>query len=216
MRELLRASRGLGLALLAVALLLGCAAGNKHRYESVSAKLDVPAGGRIAVSTLDQRPYVLSGDKPPHFVGLQRAGFGNPFAVGTRSGQPLAVDMTNAITSALKAQGAEASAVIPAPNESEGDVRKRLMESGARRLLLLKLREWKSDTYNRTSLEYDVQLQVLDDQGGELASSALQGDDNLGGSFWNPAAHAKRAVQSAFAAKVGMLFADPEVQQALR
>ena len=39
--------------------------------------------------------------------------------------------------------------------------------------------------------------------------------DNLGGSFWNPVARAKKAIPPAFQAKMERLINDPAVAQAL-
>ena len=74
----------------------------------------------------------------------------------------------------------------------------------------------KSDTMNNTALIYDVTLRVYDRAGSEIAQTSLHGRDNLGGSFWNPPSHAKQAVPSAFAEKLADLFADPEIERALR
>ncbi len=35
--------------------------------------------GKVAVATVDERPYVLNGKNPPTYVGIIRGGFGNPF-----------------------------------------------------------------------------------------------------------------------------------------
>ena len=43
------------------------------------------------------------------------------------------------------------------------------------KLLVLKLREWKSDAYMRVRFDYDVITQVLDDQGKVLASDEIKG-----------------------------------------
>jgi hypothetical protein len=78
----------------------------------------------------------------------------------------------------------------------------------------LTLREWKSDTYMNTTILYDVTLSVLDRSGQVVGESRLKGEDNLGGDFVNPPAHAKTVVPAAFKAKLEQLLGDPAVASA--
>jgi hypothetical protein len=197
-------------------LAIGCAVGNRHRYDSVTVDINMSSERNVAAATHDQRPYVRLDDKSPTFVGLSRGGYGNPFDVNTASGEALATDMTNSILSSLAAKGFRATAVIVTPEASEKVALEKLQETGAERLLLLTLLEWKSDTFEGTALIYDVSLKVFDQLGSELARKALQGRDDLGGSFWNPPGHAKKVVPSAFAQKLEILFSDSEIERALR
>ena len=75
-------------------LFSGCAIGNTHRYDLGNAALVAESDKRVAVCVADERPYVLSGEKPGSFVGLLRGGFGNPFDINTTSGEPMASDIT--------------------------------------------------------------------------------------------------------------------------
>ena len=73
--------RRLALFLPVVAVLLtGCAIGNRYAYQSVVANPQLSGTTAVGVATHDQREYVRSGSKDPQFVGLQRGGYGNPFA----------------------------------------------------------------------------------------------------------------------------------------
>ena len=197
-------------------LATGCAVGNRHRYDSVTAHINMSGDRTVAAATHDQREYVRTGDKSPTFVGLQRGGYGNPFDVNTASGEALATDMTNSIVSSLAAKGFRTTAVIVTPEASEKVALEKLRETSAERLLLLTLLEWKTDTFNNTALTYDVSLKVFDQNGSELARKTIQGRDHLGGSFWNPPSHAKKVVPSAFAQKLEILFSDPEIERSLR
>ena len=197
-------------------LLVGCAVGNRHAYHTVVAAAAVSGAGQIGIVTHDQRPYVLSGNKEPQFVGLQRGGYGNPFDVRTGENRPLADDMTQALANSLKQKGFQAVPIIVAHSENPDRVRERLAQSGAPRGLLLTLREWKSDTFSNTSLVYDVTLRVLDASGQVLGEKRLQGDDNLGGDFLNPPGHAREAVPRAFKAKLEALLNDESIVRALR
>ena len=205
-----------GAILLIAPLLVGCAVGNRHAYHTVQAEPNVSGSGALGVATHDQRPYVVNGGKDPQFVGLQRGGFGNPFDIRTAGDRPLAEDMTQALASALKRKGFEAVPVVVAASDSADVVRSKLAQSGAPRAVLLTLREWKSDTYTNTALLYDISLRVVDRNGLALGEKRLQGRDDLGGSAWNPPAHAKQAVPSAFKAKVEELLGDEAIVAALR
>jgi hypothetical protein len=198
-------------------ILLGaCAFGNRHAYHTVTADLTTSGPGRISVATYDQRPYVLQKEKGPHFVGISRGGYGNPFDVGTEDDLPLADAMTRAISNSLQKKGFEPVPVFVPPSESSESIRKMLLQSQVDRAILLTLREWKSDTHIDSSLLYDVTLNVLDRTGRVIGEKRVQGRDNLGMDFWNPPAHAREAVSKAFKAKLEELLNEPAVANALR
>jgi hypothetical protein len=98
-------------------LLLGaCAIGNTHRYDLGDASFAIESDETVAVTVVDLRPYVVSGDKTPDFAGLMRGGFGNPFDVTTAAGKPLAEDMTSSIVASLMASNVKAFGVSAPPN----------------------------------------------------------------------------------------------------
>lgn len=202
--------------LLAALLLLGaCAIGNKHAYHDVVGSMPFSGNAEVRVATHDQRPYVLSGEKQPDFVGLSRGGYGNPFDVSTADGRPLADGMTQAISNSLRQGGFRPAPVIVASSDSAAQAREKLMQAAGGVAILLVIREWKSDTYQNTALHYDATLSVLDKTGQVLGETTVRGRDNLGGSFANPPAHAREAVPRAFKAKLEALLGDPAVTRAL-
>jgi hypothetical protein len=194
---------------------LGCAVGQHHSYRKVDPTLPVSGNVAIAVATHDQRQYIMNGDKQPSFVGLQRSGAGIPYAVTTESGRPLAEDFTEVIHDALEKAGYRPESVLVDDRTSQQECIQRLAATGAERLVLVTLRDWKSDTYNNTGLHYDLRLDVYDGSGGQLATTELRGKDDLGGSVWNPLGHAKRAVPEAFSRKLEQLFSAPRIREAL-
>ena len=155
----------------AVATLLltlgGCAIGNRYDYGNAISGLPVSGSGKLAVNVVDARPYVLSGDKKPDFVGLQRGGFGNPFDVRTGSGRPLADEMRDAIAKALQQQG---FAVVGGTE-------------AAPRKLELRVLEWKTDVMMKMKTTYDLQLSVFDTSGALVAQSKTKGEDVGTGGF---------------------------------
>lgn len=157
------------LSVLSILLLAlgGCAIGNRYDYSSAISGLPVSGSGKLAVDVVDARPYVLSGDKKPDFVGLQRGGFGNPFDVRTGSGRPLAAEMRDAIAKALERQGF----TVVAGTEA------------APRKLELRVFEWKTDVMLSMKTKYDLQLSVFDANGVLLAQSKTKGEDVGSGGF---------------------------------
>lgn len=145
----------------------GCAVGNRYDYGSSISGLPVSGSGELAVNVVDDRPYVLSGEKKPDFVGLQRGGFGNPFDVRTASGRPLADEMRDAIAKALQQQG---FAVV---GGSEAAPRK----------LELRVLEWKTDVMMRMKTRYDLQLSIFDARGSLVAQSKANGEEVGSGGF---------------------------------
>ncbi len=156
-------------AVFATTLLIlgGCAVGNRYDYGNAISGLPVSGTGKLAVDVVDVRPYVLSGDKKPDFVGVQRGGFGNPFDVRTGSGQPLATEMRDAIAKALQQQGfAVVGGTETAPRKLE-----------------LRVFEWKTDVMMRMKTLYDLQLSIFDGSGALLARSTAKGEDVGSGGF---------------------------------
>jgi hypothetical protein len=199
-----------------VAVCSGCAFGHKYNYHEVVPNLRAEGSGHITVATHDQRPYVMSGSQGPHFVGLTRGGYGNPFNVGTQSGRPLAEDMTQALCHALQKKGFACRPIMVTAKQSPEDVRHQLQVATENLALLLTLREWKSDTYIGTVLVYDVTLRVFDASNTVLAEVQRAGRDVLGSNFWNPTGVAYTAVPKAFKEKMEELLNHPEVLSALQ
>ena len=96
----------------------GCAVGRKQEFDS--ARVDVSTtSATINVAVVDHRPYVLSHDKTETFTGLSRGGYGNPFDVNTKSGQPLATDMANSVATSLRTKGATVNIAPLPPSTSD-------------------------------------------------------------------------------------------------
>ena len=154
-------------ALMALVTLGGCAAGNRYDYSSAISGLPISGTDQVALDVVDARPYVVSGDKKPDFIGLQRGGFGNPFDVRTASGRPMAAEMHDAIAHALVKQGyTVVGPKDPAPRKME-----------------LQVTEWKTDAMMHFELRWDLTLNVYDDQGVLLAKSTSSGKEEQGAGF---------------------------------
>ena len=198
----------------AVLLLQGCAMGVKHDYQTpLDLRVSTPAP--VAVATLDNRPYVVNGQKPANFVGLSRGGFGNPFDVTTQSGQPLASDISGSIVASMKGKGVDAKVVELKPGTPESEALSQLRAAGAQKSVLLTLREWKSDALVNIGFGYDMDLRVLDRNGKVLASKAERGNENLGpGEAFSPGGAAR--VVPRYKSMMEFYFQDKDVARALQ
>lgn len=194
----------------------GCAIGNTYSYHDVVADM-IPSGDKtISISTHDQREYVVSGKKQPSFIGLQRGGYGNPFNVNTESGKALAEDMTNALAVSLSKKGFKCIPVVVLQSENANTIMQKFKDTSSDFFVLLTLNEWKSDTYTNVALIYDVNLKIYNKTGAILAERSLKGNENLGGNFFNPPAHAKEVVPAAFKQKIEQLFNDAKIVNAVK
>ena len=182
----------------------GCAFGQKITYSNTTANLDASGDKAVGVATLDQRPYVLSGNKTPSFVGLSRGGYGNPFDVETPGGAPLTDEISESVSRSLAARGFKPSVVKVAPSAGRRTAMEGLTKTGAERLVLITLKEWKSDKFWRTSLIQDVTVTVFDAAGKELATASFTSDEVVGD------------VPLAFRSKIEAWFAEPKIVEALK
>lgn len=189
--------------------------GRQHAYHVGQPTLSHRGPGWVAVGVQDQRSEVVSGAKPETFVGFSRGGFGNKFDITTASSRPLATDFADTISHGLIANQYRTSYVETSPRQSRQTVMSALARTGASRLLLVEIKEWKSDTYNRTALHYELAAHVFDSKGQEVAVSDTAGTDVLGGSLMDPAGHAEQAIPPAYLECLQNLLNRPAIGPAL-
>jgi hypothetical protein len=199
-------------------MLQGCAVGNKYNFSDVKADLQVaPVKVKhIAVATSDQRKVVMSDECPPTYVGMQRAGFGNPWRVNTDSGLPLADDVTKAVTESLSKKGYNSLPVYVKYTDGQSSILELLRERKAERALLFIIKKWESDTYMNIGLDYEIELTVYNADLVKLASASIAENKNLPGSFWDPPTAARREVPIAFKKALETLLNDPKVLPAIQ
>jgi len=87
--------------------------------------------------------------------------------------------------------------------------------SGSPSFLLVTIREWKADTYNNTSLFFDISAEVFDSTGTLLAQNRFQGREEVEGSFLNPPAAARENIPVAYRKKIEQLLNAPRIVAAL-
>lgn len=159
----------LPLTALSALALAGCVAGQSlpTSYTPPSTQAIAAPKAAVKVEVTDDRPYVKSGDKPPHYIGKYRAGFGNPWNVYTQNDEPLASVLARDLAADLTALG---YAVNPA--------------SPAGRSLSVSIREWNFDGYQNGKMWYELQAVVKDATGNVVATDTVRDESKIKGTFW--------------------------------
>jgi hypothetical protein len=143
-------------------------------------KITIPFEGPVAVAVLDARPDVVNGERKPTFIGFSRSLYGIPYPAHTASKKPLADDLSNLVTRALKLGGSPVTPVTTSPGKGRQGTIQDLQATHAERLILVEIRDWWSDTLIHTDLHYDLALTVFNPEGQELGTTSTTGHDELG------------------------------------
>ena len=208
-------SRWTRLHVIAIAALVlgGCAFGSKMSFNKTEVIVP-PVSEEVVVAVWDARPYVLSGDKTPQWVGLQRAGFGIPYGVHTSSGAPLRKEFSDAVVSSFTKAGSVARGVdVPDRTPDAASVARFVPSTG--KTVLLEVAQWKTDTMVDVNFAYDLRLSVWNN-GKQIAEERIKGDEKLDGSTWNPIGASERVAVAKQKEKLDQLFAKPAVRSALQ
>ena len=208
---------------LSVVLLIVLMSGCVLTENTQKSTLELPAlelqGGSsdvIVVGILDERPYVLSGDKPAKYIGQFQLSMGEPYDAFTQSKQPMVTEFSSRLPSLLTKKFPNIQTVLLDVGLSKQDAVKTLLEAGAPKVALITLKEWKSLTAIDTSLWFDAQLEVFNMEKQLLSYKRTQGHDTFGGAvIAGPITNAKRTLPHAFRQKMQALFSDPLVTASL-
>jgi hypothetical protein len=170
----------------------------------------------VAVAVYDQRSYIMSGEKPPAYIGQYKLRFGDPYDALTESGKAMSSEFTQRMANILSSNNQIYKPVfLSSKIDRNAAISELLSQGGAERYILLTLKEWRSKTFVDTELSYDIQVEVFNGQGEILARRKSSGHDTFGGSFASgPVTNAKAALKSAFESKM-RLMSDPQVKLAL-
>lgn len=189
--------------------LVGCAVGRKVDYAQSSLTLDYSNKKKLAVGAQDKRQYIVFEQKKENFVGLMRGGFGNPFDVTTSTNNAFADDVTSILIEAIRHSGGVAVPLSLAPNTSRADVIQKVKRSEAPNALILTIHEWKSDSTTSTNIYFDLEMEVLDQNGVVQAKNRIQGVEQISGSFWaaDPFEHVEKNAPKILKSKIEELFA---------
>ncbi|ORU91477.1 MAG: hypothetical protein A6F72_02755 [Cycloclasticus sp. symbiont of Poecilosclerida sp. N] len=170
----------------------------------------------IVVGILDERPYVLSGEKPAKYIGEFELSMGGPYDAFTRSKRPMANEFTDKLSRLLGHKFPQVKTMYLSIGLSKQEAVDKLLASSASKVVLITLKEWKSHTAIDTSLWFDVQLESFNAKKQLLAYKRTQGHDTFGGAaIAGPITNAKRTLPHAFRQKMQAIFSDSLVMASL-
>jgi hypothetical protein len=192
-----------GLAL----LVTGCSVALRYPYHLAKPLVKREGTVAVAVAVQDQRDSVLAGGRPD-FVGVRRGLLGSREDITTVSGQPLAADVSTCVRQGLQEAGYQAMPVKVMIRSRPEYVVAQMAKTGAQRLLLVSIDAWKSDSFWRTWLFYDITVQVFDPEGKRLGRAATSGRDRIVGDDETELAYV-------YALKLQLLLNDRAVARAL-
>jgi hypothetical protein len=203
--------------LTAVALMLA-SCGNLYRinYSNIKADLSYSGSRSVSIGVLDQRPYVLSGQNDPKYVGTMRGGYGNPFDLWTQSNLRLADEMASTVADSLRSKGFNVMTVKAAVGKDNSSMLSEMKSSGAERLVFVEIKDWWSNYYpasfgaEKTELIMNVELKVLD------RSRRVLGSGRLKGIAIPPSGWPKDTIPGFYQKKMTELLNDQDVKRGLR
>ena len=195
-----------------LALVLSLAACQQMVAESSSARPTPGPTAPLLVAVIDARPYVASGDEAPSFIGTERGRWGQVQAVETASGRPLAEDIAEGLLPLLAARGLEARVLPLKRGAGVDEAVAAFRATGAERLLLIRVEDWRSDAYTRVTIRWALEAIVFDRSGTYLGRRRIVGSEAVGEtSIDDP----RGAGQEALARKLVRLLDDPAIAVAL-
>ena len=171
----MRIESAVAVTLLVAVLGIGCGStSHEADYRNVIADLVATGSDTIALAVLDQRAQLRQGERPS-YAGDSRTAAGIRIRVYTKSGRPLAEDMTHAICASLEQRGFACEPLATRAHQDEQRVRKLLLQMKASKRLLLRVRRWRTSTFLKTTVHYDLILDALDREGKPIATSTQRG-----------------------------------------
>ena len=198
-----------------VILHFGCAVSRKVNYEGINANM--PAlNQKISIATWDQREQVISGKRKTDFVGYMRSAAGIAYPMGTKSGNPFSDIVSADISSSLAAKGNITIVINTTTNEQESAILHRLKQSGNNKLILITCKQFHTDGYGETTLEYNLIVTVYTVDGTTIKQKTFSGKKPLGGTKgWGPG-NFKAYMPEALKILIEEMFNDQEIISALK
>lgn len=168
-------------ALVLLILLGACKPTGTYQLDPVSLPLTATTEKAVATAVIDRRPYVLDGDESPGFLGTERGNWGGQKIIKTESGRALADELNDAVLEAMANRGI-AAGPVPVVKDVKGGPLEAFRSQPSDRLLLVEIRDWRTDVYTRIRLRWSLEASVYDGDGNLLAKRATQGRVSLAGS----------------------------------
>lgn len=184
-----------------------------YDYATLEVPLGVTPAGSVAVTVIDERPYVVNGEESAAYVGRMPGRYRNTVDVETASGRPLAAVVADAIVEAYRRQGVTATAV---PVPEEGGLPAALSAAaatGAERVLVVRIGEWQTHSLLRVEESWQLEATVHDPSGEMLGRRASQGKANAGATGFDE--ETGEMAVSALSRRLTYLLNDPKITRAM-
>ena len=206
-------------SLILLAFLSGCVLTENTRHSALmlpALELKGSSAATITVGILDERPYVVSGEKPAKYIGQFELSMGGPYDAFTNSKKAMVNEFVDKMPQLLSKKFPKLKTSHLDVGLSKQDAVDQLLASGAQKVVLISLKEWKSHTAIDTSLWFDAQLEVFNSDKQLLSYKRIEGHDTFGGAaIAGPITNAKRTLPHAFRQKMQALFGDPMVMASI-
>lgn len=135
-------------------------------YHNIVPKINYKGNQSVSVIVQDKRPYILSGEKGPEYVGFFRGGFGRPYDLGTETLKPLSEELSYCITSGFNAAGFTAG--------------------NAKKIIAIDIIEWITVSGGGllsfsagTEFDYALVIKILDEKNNILVQKEIKGAEDL-------------------------------------
>jgi hypothetical protein len=164
----------------------------------------------VSIAVLDQRPYVLDGDKTPDFEGIIRSSLGIPFSHTTITKEPMATYLGNRIESGIKQKGIDVEQHKTDTATQFSDLMSKLKADNKPSILVV-LNEWKYDFHAFSdSSWYDVDVTVTDRSGSKIITKNYVGEDDIpdSGAIMNE-------MMLIYKSRFEKIFSDPELRNVI-
>lgn len=185
-------------------------------YKYLLIKLNYQGSGKIVLTVQDKRPYIVSGEKKPEYVGyFRKASFGQPYDATTPNKNPLSEALSSRIVESLKRAGYDVIEVKSIPTETDEAIIEKMKQYGTSKIVIMTLREWMSEAYYNVGLTYDVGLKIMNKGGNTIAVENVKGSDDLGDRNWVPEMRAKIYVPEAAKKTLEELFNKQKITKSL-
>lgn len=169
---------------------------------------------KVVIFVIDNRPFVLDGDKQESFEGLSRELYGIPIPRATNDRSTMATYLGERLRIGFQRANYEAT-YLPSPKGSLLGDRLRAQEAGNPDLFfVVDLKDWHYDFGGfKPSFDYDVSIQMYDDKRRLLAGQTLAGNELMPTGGWK---HFKVRYAELYQTIFDRIFALPAITAALR
>lgn len=167
-------------AMALLVFLVGCSPNWPHAYHNIEPKVVLSGTGNFLVVAEDQRPAVLEKNQAPTNIGSIIPLVGAPFDAKTASGKGFASDLSTAVCNGLQLRKQHCQSVSYETLISPLELGRLANLHNADRVLRFIINKWTAKTFTRTTVTYDIKLEVYTQNAKLLAKASMVGESVLG------------------------------------